>query len=39
MNFKLEFANSIVDILWIKGLLSDNERNSIKNKNAETFTL
>lgn len=39
MNMKLEVANSIIDLLWIRGLINDLERERIKLKNAETFTL
>lgn len=31
--FKLEIANVIVEMLWVKGLISDDEKKRIKEKN------
>ena len=31
--FKLEIANAIVEMLWVKGLISDEEKRRIKEKN------
>jgi len=34
---KIALANALIDMLWIKGLLTDLEKENIKNQNALSF--